>query len=669
MRWGRDVRRVELEDRLILIVARTVQGILNRLPLKASLGFGAFAGFLYSFIAKRGGISYQNLRACLGRERTRRELRGLARKNFQYLFMNVVELLRFSSMDEEYLRRYITVEGLERLDACLEDGKGAIILTGHFGNWELPNIVGGLLRYKLAVFARLQKHPRSDMFLNELRAAQGAQVIYKGITARQIVRVIREGRTVAILVDQDAGMRGVFVPFFGRLSSCPRGIVRFARRTSSRVIPAFDIRLKGGRHRIEFGEEIPVRGDLSDEETEASVMAEFNRQLEVRIRAHPEQWLWPHRRWKSTPNRTCLILSDGKKGHLNQSLAFYEAIVKRRQSFGIDPRFTARHVVEVRYRTRWLKAMLIAMGILTRGRFPLPFFLMKTCLEPASFESLKGFYADYVISCGAAGEPINVILSKENRARACLIHKPQFGTRHYAAVLVPRHDRWRDGDKVFLTDGALVSAESDGEGSLEGDFLDRVGLSGMGDNDREKKIPRIGFLVGGPARRWPWDEEILSRASEEIKKAWSERSFYLFVTSSRRTPPRSEAFLRSFFQSWSPCKLVLLANEKNPEGVYGGLLESSDFFIVTADSVSMISEAFRRGKPVLALWPNTLRAMDRKLGSFLKALEETGRLKVCRVEELCRWIMCCLNGDLAKQDKVDSDAEVMERAAASVLGR
>jgi KDO2-lipid IV(A) lauroyltransferase len=619
--------RLEAEDLFILSTVRALQAVFNALPLRAALAVGSGLGALYARFAKRRMISYRNLRACFGGEKTPAELRRIVRENYRCLLMTIVEMLRFPVLDRRYVETHVAIGDLGPVDRAVAAGRGMILLTAHFGNWELLNIVGSVLGYPMTVFARPQKHPRSDAFLNGLRASRGAEVVRKGISARQVVHALGNGRLLGVLADQDAGQHGVFVPFFGRASSSPRGVVRFACRTGSSILPVFAVRDRADatRHRIVFGREVRVPPGTPDEEAEVAVMAAFAAELEAQVRRHPEQWLWPHRRWKSSPDRTCVILSDGKVGHLNQCRAVVEALVEARLGRGVPARHTHVRTIEVRYRHPAARAALVAWGVLTRGRFPFGLAALRAALDRASYAAVRDAWADYVVSCGAGLEPVNVILARENGARACLIHRPQFGTRPYAAVLVPRHDRYPDGARVIRTDGAVVrrSPAGDAAAFLRGAGLDNGAVS----------LGRLGLVLGGPSRRTPWEAAALPELVESLKALHRERPYWLFATTSRRTPAAEEAFLDRELGSWPACRALVLANRSNPEGAYAGILAASDVLAVTADSVSMISEAVRTGKPVIAVLPNAAGALDPKVREFLRDLEGRGRAALVRPAE------------------------------------
>src|SRR3989338_6662656 len=199
---------------------------------------------------------------------------------------------------------------------------------------------------------------------------------------REILRSLKKGEIVGILSDQDGGRNGTFVKFFNRWSSTPSGVATFAIRTHSPIFPVFIFREGTRDHRVEV--EGPLRmpdPDTPQEEAEQIILQQFANILEAKIRKDPGQWLWAHRRWKSTPDRSILILSDGKIGHLNQSLAVFEAIRLEREAQGIAPERTRSQLIQVRFRNEFLKTALAALCMVFRVHLPFKVWLMKAVLD------------------------------------------------------------------------------------------------------------------------------------------------------------------------------------------------------------------------------------------------------------------------------------------------
>jgi len=188
--------------------------------------------------------------------------------------------------------------GLEHLEAAHAAGKGVLVLTAHYGNWELLAASHTLTRFALSVVVRPLDHPLADRVVEAFRRRSGLELIEKRRAVRDIVAALRRGRLVGVLLDQNAARsEGVFVPFFGIPASTSRGLAVIALRTEAPVVPAFIRRMDGGRHCVEFEPTVPVPpdGDVT------RYTAAFTASIEAAIRRDPGQWFWMHGRWKTRP--------------------------------------------------------------------------------------------------------------------------------------------------------------------------------------------------------------------------------------------------------------------------------------------------------------------------------------------------------------------------------
>ena len=610
-------KKISYEDALILNAIRVARFFMGVLPVSVSMAAARGLGRLVYLTSKRRSTAYKNLRMVFAGQKTRREMKRIARGSMENLAMSGMDLLRIPSMTRAYVEKHILIEGAEKFKPYFERGQGIIFLTGHFGSWELLNIAGGLMGYPMVALARIQKHPRSDAYLNSLRASKGSQVIHKGMPVREILRALRRGQIVGILSDQDGGKTGTFVNFFGRLSSTPSGAATFALRTGAAIFPAFITREKNHHHRIEVEGPLALPDpSLSPEEGESFLLQQFADALEKKIRLAPEQWLWAHRRWKSSPDRTVVILSDGKPGHLNQSLALFEALKRERAAQGFPAECFQKKTVEVRFRSPWSKKCWKALSFLFWGRPPFGEHLLQWALAPECAREVRGTYADIVVSCGSSLTEINLWMKRENLAKSMVVMDPKPFARQFDAVIVPRHDRVAPAGNIFETDGALPSWDRE-ERAREGEKL-----------KTELKLPegkRLGLLVGGDAGPGlKFDEGLFTLWTKEIQNSAARLDVAVLATTSRRTPSWADAEMKRVFSDKQQCPLLVIANEANRTGVVAAILDLSDVIVVTGESMSMISEAAFSGKPVIVFSPWKKAAFKRKYEEALELLEKKG---------------------------------------------
>lgn len=189
------------------------------------------------------------------------------------------------------------IDGEEHLHTL--QGKGALLLSGHFGNFEL--VGAALSRFNPVDFiVKPMSNAHVESRIEKLRLASGLGLVPTGPGVRAVFRTLRQGRWVGILADQDARRHGVFVPFFGKLASTPEGPARLALATGAAIIIGTDHRLDDGRHVIRLDKPYHPEGPLDDANV-LRVTAWHTAVLEQRIRESPASWFWLHRRWKTKP--------------------------------------------------------------------------------------------------------------------------------------------------------------------------------------------------------------------------------------------------------------------------------------------------------------------------------------------------------------------------------
>jgi Kdo2-lipid IVA lauroyltransferase/acyltransferase len=244
-------------------------------------------------------IALNNLSQAYGREKYPQEMRLLAKKVFKNLTQIVFEIgwsLRLKRKDFDV---FFSIEGLANLRNAYDKGKGVIMLTGHLGNWELFNIIMKMIGFPASFVYRPLDSSSVNAFFEAYRTRLGGNLIPSKWSAASIVRSLRRGELVGILLDQNvAWYEGVFVNFFGRPACTNKGMALLALKTGAPVVPMFLVR-EGLVFKAKIGKEISVvkTGDMTkDVETNTQ---RYNDVIESFVRRHPDQWFWVHQRWKT----------------------------------------------------------------------------------------------------------------------------------------------------------------------------------------------------------------------------------------------------------------------------------------------------------------------------------------------------------------------------------
>jgi KDO2-lipid IV(A) lauroyltransferase len=213
------------------------------------------------------------------------------------------EFSQFPKYTRENIGRIVAIEGAESFERARASGKGVLFLTGHMSAWELAPFAHALYGHPLHFLVRPVANRRVDALINSYRCGSGNKPIEKNRAARAILKVLSEGGTVGILADHNTAIEeGVFVDFFGIPASTTAGLARIALRTDAAVVPGF-LRWDSNSRKYILGfapaVELSRTGDEERDVTENT--ARFTKVIEAYVRAHPDQWLWVHKRWKTRP--------------------------------------------------------------------------------------------------------------------------------------------------------------------------------------------------------------------------------------------------------------------------------------------------------------------------------------------------------------------------------
>ncbi len=200
----------------------------------------------------------------------------------------------------EVRRRLEVIEGLEEFDRAIKQGKGVVIVTGHFGNWELAGSAIAALGYTVDAVMQRLKNRYLNRLVEETRERLGMGLIDRVDAWDRLMASLEAGRVVAFVADQDARRRGIFVPFLGRPASTHRAPALLALRAG---VPFFI----GGARRVGPGRyhgwivplEAPTGLDVKERVQELTCL--WVSELEGRVRLSPEQYFWHHKRWKTAP--------------------------------------------------------------------------------------------------------------------------------------------------------------------------------------------------------------------------------------------------------------------------------------------------------------------------------------------------------------------------------
>ncbi len=271
------------------------------LPRSIALVIGGWLGTLaYRLATQQRRLACEHIQQALDIS-NEDAIKTIVKQCFSNLGKNVVEFMLFPRMNPKQIQQYVSFEGVQHVEDALALGKGAIILTGHFGNWELLAASISTNVSPLTPIVRELRSPRLNALVSKYREKAGYSTIDRNTGVRQALRCLRSNNLLGIVADVDTSVNGVFVDFFGKPAYTPYSPIAFALKTGAAILPSFIIRQPDGTHRAII--EPPLTLERCDDKEKELVIntQKYTKVIESYIRKNPEQWIWMHQRWKTRP--------------------------------------------------------------------------------------------------------------------------------------------------------------------------------------------------------------------------------------------------------------------------------------------------------------------------------------------------------------------------------
>lgn len=294
-------KRSRLLNSVEYVLFRLLLFIVKIFPISFSCFIGRQLGkgaFLILKKRRQRTLSNINIANENGFFITKIDERRLAKKVWEHVGMIGSEFLYYYERKPEEFFKAVQFEGEENLRRMLSRNNGAILVSGHLGNWELLGITLALSGFTMNPIVKFQSNGLVDKIIQDNRRSLGMNLIDKNGFLRPIMAAFKRNEVVSFLIDQSTRKAGVEVKFFGKEASIPRGAAEFALKTGVPVFSARCLREKPGHYKVVISEEIQLirTGDHQRDVEENTAM--FIRLIEDVIRDHPEQWLWMHKLWR-----------------------------------------------------------------------------------------------------------------------------------------------------------------------------------------------------------------------------------------------------------------------------------------------------------------------------------------------------------------------------------
>jgi KDO2-lipid IV(A) lauroyltransferase len=285
-------------QRLVDIILAAFRGIPT--PLRKALFIGA-SWMFHHLILRQRLIATHNLRRAFP-EKSEGEIRRIVQSVYRNMGIVAAEFFDIPHLTKENIAALVEAEGVENCEKALAKGRGVLLFSAHFSNWELEAAAAALLIKPAVVIYRTLDSALLEHLVLRVRSATGNILLPKNHAMRAMLRTLTKNGIVGILIDQNmAWYEGVFVDYFGRPACTTDGLALLALHTGAPVLPGYIVRLHDGRYRLVIGPEVEVTrtGDR-----DADVLANtqrFTKVIEQIVRRYPDQWLWVHQRWKTQP--------------------------------------------------------------------------------------------------------------------------------------------------------------------------------------------------------------------------------------------------------------------------------------------------------------------------------------------------------------------------------
>ena len=295
-----------MTDLLEYAAARGAVGALGRLPRRLAGRLGAGLGSLAFRLGARRDVVVRQIAAAFP-DADRARVEEIAAASYRHFGREMTEIARLQRVGTaELLRRVSTDAAADRWIARMRDGEGALIVTGHVGNWEVSGALLAARGVPRAAVVKRQSNPRFDRWRIGARRRLGIEPVYMEDALREIPKLLRAGRSVALVADQDARSHGLIVTFLGRPASTFRGPARLSLTTGASLVFGSSLReSEGGGYRVRMETVRDGRAEVGagarrpGRDTELELTRGWVERLEAHVRQVPEQYFWFHRRWKS----------------------------------------------------------------------------------------------------------------------------------------------------------------------------------------------------------------------------------------------------------------------------------------------------------------------------------------------------------------------------------
>lgn len=288
----------------VYLVVRVFICVVQAMPWEMALATGRFMAWVaYHVNVRHRRVAADNVRQAFP-HLTERQVDKLVRRTYRHFGIMIIEIItlqrKMHLKNHEKFVKYARPEDYYAGHYLFKSGRPLLVVTGHFGNWEVFNYVCGLVRYNADIVARRLDNPWLNDLVNQFRAKTGQRMLDKNLDYDAIVTAMTTGKALGTLGDQDAGSRGVFVDFFDRPASTHKAIALLSLQYRAPILVITVARAAEPMFYHMYLDDTILPEDYdNDPDALTNITQRYTTALENRIREYPEQYFWLHRRWKT----------------------------------------------------------------------------------------------------------------------------------------------------------------------------------------------------------------------------------------------------------------------------------------------------------------------------------------------------------------------------------
>lgn len=291
-----------IKDLSEFLLFQKIKIFVSILPRPFCLFWGRSLGLLFYLLDKKHRmITQSNLKTAFGPDFSPRLLKRISLNCFMNFGQVIFDILKFSRLSEEEKNRIVVIEGEDNLKKALRKGKGVLLFTAHYGNWEIGSYFFSK-KGNFNVIARPLDNKLLEKEILKLRTNLGAKIIYKHQATKHILHSLRAKEMVAFLIDQNVlRSQALFVDFFGKKAATTPSLAAFFLKTKSPLLPAFCYPLSSYGYYLKICEPLEISLEGNHDQNMLKITQICTNIIENQIRKNPNYWFWFHKRWKTRP--------------------------------------------------------------------------------------------------------------------------------------------------------------------------------------------------------------------------------------------------------------------------------------------------------------------------------------------------------------------------------